>query len=74
MKIKATIDRFEGYYAVLLVGEEEGIVDWPKNMLPSEAKEGEIITISMSIDKNETQRRRKRVEGLLDKLKNKNQG
>ncbi|WP_207707098.1 DUF3006 domain-containing protein [Heliorestis acidaminivorans] len=74
MEIEASIDRFEGYYAVLLVGEKEDVIDWPKSLLPMGASEGDVITINIAIDREETQAGKKRVESLLEKLKKKNQG
>ncbi|KAB2952027.1 DUF3006 domain-containing protein [Heliorestis acidaminivorans] len=72
--MEASIDRFEGYYAVLLVGEKEDVIDWPKSLLPMGASEGDVITINIAIDREETQAGKKRVESLLEKLKKKNQG
>lgn len=39
------IDRFEGDYAVVERGEE--VYDIPKKLLPSNAKEGDIVEISV---------------------------
>jgi hypothetical protein len=40
------IDRFEGNYAILECGEN--IFDVPRGILPTEAKEGDAIEISIS--------------------------
>ncbi|QGG48306.1 DUF3006 domain-containing protein [Heliorestis convoluta] len=74
MEFKATIDRFEGSYAVLLVGKRDETLDWPKSMLPTDAREGDVVLIHLTLDKKERQARDKRVKSLLDKLTQKNQG
>ncbi|SES97544.1 DUF3006 domain-containing protein [Anaerobranca gottschalkii] len=70
--MEAIIDRFEGEYAVLLFEKEEIQVDFPRKLLPVEAKEGDILTIGIQINKDETAKRREAIKNLLDKLKNKN--
>ncbi len=69
--MKAVIDRFEGGFAVVLCGDKEIKMDVPRELLPENAKEGDWMNISFEIDPAETDRRRERVQGLLDKLKNK---
>lgn len=36
--MKAVIDRFEGEYAVLLIGEDETRVNLPRKLLPAGAR------------------------------------
>ncbi|MCK8825965.1 DUF3006 domain-containing protein [Fuchsiella alkaliacetigena] len=70
--MQAVIDRFEGNYAVILVGKDEDQqLDVPKKLLPNEAQEGDCLNLIFEIDKDSTEQRKKRVEKLLDKLKNK---
>lgn len=45
MQIKAVIDRFEGNKAVLLIGDEEAQVVWPRHLLPIQVNEGDILQI-----------------------------
>lgn len=54
-KTKATIDRFEGDFAVVLVESES--FDIPKKMISEDAREGDIvyITITNSIEETENQ-------------------
>ncbi len=69
---KATIDRFAGDYAVLLVRDDEDIkIDFPTTLLPAGCREGDIIDIEVGRDKQATEDARERVAGLLDKLKKK---
>lgn len=62
--MKVIIDRFEGDYAVVEI-EIGQFVNIPKILLP-EAKEGDVISIE--VDKNETELRRKKIEELMGKV------
>lgn len=63
--MKYIIDRFEGDLAVVEI--EEGVfTNIPKIALPKEAKEGDIIDVS--VDNNETEQRRKNIEKLMENL------
>jgi hypothetical protein len=58
------IDRFEGEFAVI---EYEGkLYNLPKVLLPQDSKEGDVIEIN--INKDETQKRKKNIKNLMDKL------
>ena len=60
------IDRFEGNMAVI---EYNGrTFDLPKNLLPKEAKEGDVLKISIEVDREETEKRRKRIKNLMNEL------
>lgn len=59
------IDRFEGDYAVVELENKE-IVDIPRVILPVEAKEGDLINIS--IQKTETENREKRIQDKFNSL------
>ena len=74
MPIQAVIDRFEGNKAVLLVGDDEVQVVWPKHILPSEAKEGDILHIDLHIDGEATATAKAEAEYLLKQIIEKNQG
>lgn len=71
MKIRAVIDRIEGEFAVLLVGEQEVAVDWPKSLLPVDFAEGDILNFQIEIDKKETTNQKEKVTALLEKLQKK---
>lgn len=60
--MKVIIDRFEGDYAVVELENGE-FADMPKVFVPN-AKEGDIVTITVSEDKN----RKKRIEDLANEL------
>jgi hypothetical protein len=68
MEIKAVIDRFESDKAVLLIGEFETAVIWPKNSLPTTAKEGDYLIIQLSIDEKATGEAKNEADQLLKEL------
>lgn len=68
MHIKTVIDRFEGDVAVLLAGDREDAVRWPKVLLPEGAKEGDILRVSLSVDADATRQAREEAETLLRQL------
>ncbi|EJS46364.1 DUF3006 domain-containing protein [Bacillus nitratireducens] len=66
---RGIIDRFEGELAVIEINNST--IDVPKSKLPSAAKEGDVLIIeddTYTIDKNETDKRRREVQDLMDKL------
>ncbi|AKB13811.1 Protein of unknown function [Methanosarcina thermophila] len=72
---KVTLDRIEEGNAVLLVRDDESVkINIPLFLLPAESKEGDILDITITRDVQETEDAKERVSGLLEKLKNKNQG
>lgn len=60
--MKVIIDRFEGDYAVVELENGE-FADMPKVFVPN-AKEGNVVTITVSEDKD----RKKRIEDLANEL------
>ena len=58
------IDRFEGDYAV--VETSDGFINIPKKDLPRNANKGDVL--SVNIDSNETDSRKKRIEGMMNNL------
>jgi len=69
--MKAVIDRFEDGYAVLLCGSDEIPLDVPEQLLPAGAVEGDWLNVRLEPDRDETAKRRERMEALLEKLKRK---
>ena len=63
--MKFTIDRFEGDFAVLETADLS-TVNIPRNVLPIEAAEGDIVSII--IEKGETQDRAKQMEAKMQDL------
>lgn len=62
--MKIIVNRIEGNYLVLEL-EDGNIVDVPKELIP-EAREGDIIRIS--IDKEETDKRKEEMQELVDSV------
>ncbi len=70
--MKVTVDKIEEGVARLLIRSEEQFdFHLPVDYLPSEVKEGNILNVSFEVDKKETEEAKVRVQGLIDKLKNK---
>ena len=69
--MKITIDRFENTRAVLEV-PGMGLAECDRKLLPSGAKEGDILNFEVSIDSEARESREKEVRDLQEKLKRKN--
>ena len=69
MAITATLDRFEGKMAVLLVGKEETSVNVPRSDLPEGAERGDVLRLEAIIDRGETERRRESIQEKIERLK-----
>jgi prophage tail gpP-like protein len=75
--MKAVIDRFEGRFAVLIVGEDEQHMNVPKKRLPKLSKEGDWLqveiqngeVISAVMDKEETASAEQRIAEKLARLR-----
>ena len=70
--ISAVIDRFEEDKVVLLVGEDEQKVVFPKNLLDENLKEGDYLSIDIKYDEVATKKAVAEMEDLLKSLKNDN--
>ena len=68
-----TIDRFEAQWAVLETPEGKTI-NYPRNLLPKGAKEGDIIDLKIDIDQEATGERKTNIKGIVDDLKKKDKG
>lgn len=68
MKVTAVIDRFEGDKAVLLLADETKQVVFPRICLPSDAKEGDYLAVTIEIDEKRTREAEKEAEDLLAEL------
>jgi hypothetical protein len=71
--MKATVDRFEGDMAVLLVDESIRF-NMPVAMLPNGVREGDVLEISIIIDEKATKDAKVRVSSLMERLKRKGSG
>jgi len=68
-RVRAYLDRIEGKVAVLFLGErEEDEVHLPKKYLPSGAREGDVLSISIQVDRAATEAARRDAERLLDQM------
>jgi hypothetical protein len=68
--MKVIIDRFEGYYAVCEKADRT-MIDIKRIDIPSESKEGDVLYIDnnvITIDIEETKKRRKEIEKLTKDL------
>ena len=75
MIIKLIIDRFEGKYAILESQDKNPMIfNFPRHLLPKEAKEGIVLNINIDIDHEETKRRKDKIQNLLNKLKEQDKG
>lgn len=75
MPITATIDRFEGEMAVLLVGPEQTVVNVPRSDLPADANQGDVVRLEGTVDREGTERRRTEIRKKIERLKRRdNQG
>lgn len=65
-KPTATIDRFEGDQAVLLVDGREKVV--PRSTLPLDAREGDVLDLATGrLDKEETERLRDEIRATRER-------
>ena len=58
------IDRFEGDFAV--VETSNGFVNIPRSDMPSGAREGDVLVLGL--DKKDTDSRKERIDGMMNKL------
>lgn len=61
------IDRFEGDFAVVEYEQGETF-NLPRCLLSPEAREGDVIRITVAIDVEETIKRKKRIADMIDDL------
>jgi hypothetical protein len=74
---QAVIDRFEGRYAVLLVGDDQRPLNVPKRLLPRDAREGQWLRVELDgeqvvrveIDEAATEVARRRIQEKLERLR-----
>lgn len=73
----AVIDRFEGSFAVLLVGATQQPLDMPRQQLPPDAQPGDWLQISIedgavvaaTLDPETTTAARQRIQAKLERLR-----
>lgn len=68
-QVRALVDRIEGDKAVLLVGkDEEHTILLPKELLPTDAGEGSVLTLIIRYEVEETQDTTEQVRALINRL------
>ncbi len=70
MKLKIIIDRFEGKFAICET-EDKKMINIDRNLVPTAAKEGDILDIegdSVTLDTEATIKRKKDIDKLVDEL------
>lgn len=70
--LSAVIDRFEENKAVLLIGEAETRVVFPKKFLPENVKEGDYLRLTVAYDGEATSAAKREAESLLQEVGRKN--
>ena len=60
------VDRFAG--DMVVIEYPGGTFDLPRDLLPAEAVEGDVLCISIVIDEGETETREARIEHLVDDI------
>ncbi len=73
MKTTLSFDRWEGRFAVLLADEGQQI-DFPKELLPKEAKPGDVLSLAIDVDREATEALKKDTRELQDRLKKTDSG
>jgi len=61
------IDRFEGDWAIV-ENKKRKTFNLPLSLIPPEAKEGDVITISVNINTGSTKKLRAKVENMADSI------
>ena len=75
MNYSLIIDRFEGKYAILETQDKTPIIfNFPRHLLPPDAKEGSVLRFNIDIDNKETTRKKNRIIEKLNRLKKKDEG
>lgn len=64
--LKLVIDRFEGEWAVIECGRK--VFNLPRFLLPAQAAEGDVITISVEVDREATASAKGGAANLADEL------
>ena len=68
--MKLSIDRIEEGIAVLVTREDPpGRIRIPVSLLPSGCREGDVLTLTLEVDRVDTAATKERVAGLIEKLR-----
>jgi len=68
-RFRIFLDRIEGEVAVLLLGDaEQDRIEIPLKYLPRGLREGIVLTGAFTVEEEETEAARSRVQALIDEL------
>jgi hypothetical protein len=68
--MRATIDRIESPFAVMIAQDDESVrFSLPRSLLPVGCREGDIVIIGIERDTEATMAARERVSGRIEQLK-----
>lgn len=65
--VEATVDRFEGDYAILRLADSQEII-WPADLVPEELDEGAVVRLALIADGEETEERRTAAQDILNEI------
>jgi len=66
--ISGVVDRFEGDAVIIL--RDHQVIHWPKRKLPEDIKEGDVVWLRISHDKDLTEEREKLARRILEEIIN----
>lgn len=67
MRLKFTLDRFEGDTAVLIDEKGQSLV-WPKNKLPQDLHDGSVLVFNILTDKDQEKKDKQTAKDLLNEI------
>ena len=67
MKLKLTIDRFEGDKAVLKTEDDYSVI-WPKSKLPAEARAGTVFIFNITDKKEDEKDKKELAKNILNEI------
>ncbi|MDD2353674.1 MAG: DUF3006 domain-containing protein [Atribacterota bacterium] len=72
---KFIIDRFEGKWAIIETIEKPTVTfNLSKDLLPNNSKEGDVLEITIVLNKGETLKRKNEIQNKLNSLKKQDKG
>lgn len=66
-KMEAVIERFEKDQCILEF-EDGRLISFPKNLLPEEAQEGDVLDLRFKINRERTVARREKIQKMMDEI------
>lgn len=72
--MRAVVDRIEGETAVVLVGEGESTIHLPVSELPPGAREGSVLKLWLTVDRQATEEALEQARKRIQRLKELSRG